>query len=1064
MTSFPETGAVTLTGTSSGVEPSELISNPHSLHRAVAARRADYVRPHRIRVKVGTWNVAAKPGTDKDLARWFVEGEGADAKLASISRAECNSSAVEEQDLGARGAESPSGTGDGAVRLVGGNEIGLYVLGLQEAADLYGPGLYIRPMYSRLEDAKERWRTALEEAMPEGYQFVSSSQLGGLLLLVYASAEVAPSISNVSSTTVGTGLMGLLGNKGGVATRIVLGETTKIVLVDCHLASGHDQTAADRRVWDVQAIVNRARFDSISFAGVSEDEGDSIGDEDFAFWFGDLNFRLEGLPGDDIRRLLLLHTRGQYALGSEDQGLPPEGEGVVVRRSSEGTRAGADEEEPITLLQRDGGKLPKDCSAASSDSDDFDPALDPHNDPASLQATLDSLLPHDQLSRMMTERKVFHDGWREGPITFLPSYKYDVGTVNLFDSSEKQRTPSWCDRILYRTRADRERYEQKMKDEEEARARDEEMKARGMEDAAEDDAVLFDYAPEGDDDAGADAEDPPQRRAQPLYHYDEYDAGENSDGAEQVATQEGSIDRIRLDIYTSHQRITSSDHKPVVSVFTLDYDAVVPELKAKVHAEVARELDRAENEGRPVVTIVVDGRVAHGRTCATHSDPSDLDSAVDFGEVKFQAQQVATLTLANTGRVAATFSFVDKPGTVDPEETHMTHMTHMSPWLTTSFSFSDHGHDDEQATAREVTLEPGETVQAILKAHVSEVAQARMLNDGSARLEEVLVLRVTGGRDHFIPVRATWSPTVIGRSIEELVRVPDGGLRLFAKTQAEEAGGRLASISNDLPVRTAAPKELLQLLEALQTLTERALADEQMLDDCKMPMAPGWPFDRMTWSSVDAETRSKHLTKLVDTLDNSEPVLAAFEPETSSMERLEAVGDILLLFLASLSDGVITSSLWATIEQAPLAAFGATKTLTTQAEDKAAEDDKETILEILSSAPHHQISFVFLTATLAKLVLELSPLSKAALEALRTPETPIVPGRRSLSFRRTPVTPPAEAIGAVQKRKARVRAVATVFGPAICRGNTPIKEKERKTLEDRQRAVLELFLRPRDDI
>ncbi len=75
-----------------------------------------------------------------------------------------------------------------------------------------------------------------------------------------------------------------------------------------------------------------------------------------------------------------------------------------------------------------------------------------------------------------------------------------------------------------------------------------------------------------------------------------------------MVTEADAADRIQLDIYTSHQRITSSDHKPVISVFSVDYDAVVPELKARVHAEVARELDRAENEGRPGITIVVDSR------------------------------------------------------------------------------------------------------------------------------------------------------------------------------------------------------------------------------------------------------------------------------------------------------------------------------------------------------------------------------------------------------------------------------------------------------------------------
>ena len=40
------------------------------------------------------------------------------------------------------------------------------------------------------------------------------------------------------------------------------------------------------------------------------------------------------------------------------------------------------------------------------------------------------------------------ESFNEAKITFPPTYKYDPGTSN-YDTSEKNRVPSWTDRILY---------------------------------------------------------------------------------------------------------------------------------------------------------------------------------------------------------------------------------------------------------------------------------------------------------------------------------------------------------------------------------------------------------------------------------------------------------------------------------------------------------------------------------------------------------------------------------------------------------------------------------------
>ncbi|XP_022774460.1 type I inositol polyphosphate 5-phosphatase 1-like [Durio zibethinus] len=65
-----------------------------------------------------------------------------------------------------------------------------------------------------------------------------------------------------------------------------------------------------------------------------------------------------------------------------------------------------------------------------------------------------ALQEFDQLRREQEDGGVFQ-GWREGNIEFAPTYKYSSSNCNRYSgglpgrSGEKQRTPAWCDRILW---------------------------------------------------------------------------------------------------------------------------------------------------------------------------------------------------------------------------------------------------------------------------------------------------------------------------------------------------------------------------------------------------------------------------------------------------------------------------------------------------------------------------------------------------------------------------------------------------------------------------------------
>lgn len=573
-------------------------SNYQSLSQAIHARRAEFTRPKQIKIKVGTWNSAGIKGTEKDIGGWFVGGQGVAEALTGLevsSQSEPhnddipdessldNRESVEDQE--ARYAKKKSTLPkDDPGSVPGGEDIDLYLLGLQEIVDVNSATEALRPYTDPTVSLK--FQKEVEAALPPGYTLIAEQQLIGLLLLVYASPSLAPDIKSVSTTSVGTGLMGYMGNKGAVTARLVLGETTRLVFINAHLAAGTDKGAVERRNWDYSQILSRTKFQPIQDSmDLNQNTGETIGDEDFAFFVGDLNYRMTGIPGEDVRRLLMLHTRNEYDLaGSTGHKVDDEISKDALRVERRKSRVSIDSSYSTSSYATSRFSA-RSLGSNAEDTDDVDAeALDPENDPASLQTTLASLLPHDELDQQKRKGNAFQD-WQEGPITFLPTYKYDPGSVGVFDSGEKRRAPSWCDRILYRTRRDRLAYEGKLAEADAAKKRDEEMKKSGVEEAAKDEELLYDYDPEED-------------AAEDIGSYDEY----TEEDAGVVVTKEGYQDEITLEYYTAHQRVLSSDHKPLTAVYTLKYDSVVPELKSKIHQEVARELDRVENEGRPSVT------------------------------------------------------------------------------------------------------------------------------------------------------------------------------------------------------------------------------------------------------------------------------------------------------------------------------------------------------------------------------------------------------------------------------------------------------------------------------
>ncbi|TGZ83681.1 DNase I-like protein [Ascodesmis nigricans] len=660
------------------------------------SRRREFLSPKTVTVQVSTWNIGSFESAH-DLPEW----------LPKVSK-------------------SPE-------------QVDIYALALQEVVDVTNTQNFLRYIDPKIALS---WKAHAQNALPAGYECVASTQLIGMLLMVFVSPRIADSTTNVSVSNVGTGLMGYVGNKGGVGVRIVLGDTLRLVFVNCHLAAFTNAT--DRRNWDAAEISRRLVFDPVTkeTVGLNEStalpkyEQEGLDKSDIVFWTGDLNYRIE-LDNADVRSLLKPWMPKDLPPTHADISTPPS---PIVGRN-ESKEKEKDEKD---------GKNGKEEPHLPPTPSEMHPAA-----AMTLEGTIDSLMRHDQLLKVRREGNPAWNDFKEGKVTFLPTYKYDQGTVGVFDSSEKARVPAWCDRILWRLRAPLPVADGAGTSKPQVPDKNAEMLFEAVDSEEED---------EEEDDLIVTRGDTPSPVRTSLDTQRPYD-----DPVSSYTTPFGPITVSQLS-YVSHQHITTSDHKPVSSLFSLTFPASVPAQRTTIHAEIVREADKMENEHRPVITVLIDS--------PTNEISSSENHALDFGNIAALRIYELTLTVANTGTSIAHTSFVDPP---------------KKEYLTI-----------EPLPAK--ALQPGETASASIRLHVNTPELARKFNSGEEKLDDVVVLHTKDGKDTFLPLTATWQPTTFGTPISELLHVPEssGGYRAWAAQSEDQKQGN---------ARYSSPRELYRLTE-----------------------------------------------------------------------------------------------------------------------------------------------------------------------------------------------------------------------------------------------------------
>ncbi|VEU36733.1 unnamed protein product [Pseudo-nitzschia multistriata] len=264
----------------------------------------------------------------------------------------------------------------------------IVVVGFQEIVDLNAVNVAVG---NKTEQRTQYWSDQLLQTLNPShnqhgqplapqYSLVMQRSLVGLLICLFVKVQHRPRCKAVASDSVGVGVMGMMGNKGGVSVRLQFYDSN-ICFICSHLAA-HRENVAGRNA-DFLNVLQKTSFEvgeevvreTIRNGSMSQwalgTSSVSATDHDVVFWLGDLNYRIdESMPVEKVLEL-------------------------------------------------------------------------------SIQKRLDPLRPLDQLNVERKEGRAFQ-GFEEGVLNFVPTYKYQPGTDVYEQRPEKKlRAPAWCDRILW---------------------------------------------------------------------------------------------------------------------------------------------------------------------------------------------------------------------------------------------------------------------------------------------------------------------------------------------------------------------------------------------------------------------------------------------------------------------------------------------------------------------------------------------------------------------------------------------------------------------------------------
>ncbi|KAH9446425.1 hypothetical protein MJO28_016575 [Puccinia striiformis f. sp. tritici] len=178
-------------------------------------------------------------------------------------------------------------------------------------------------------EKKSRWERIILKSLENradkksSYAVIRSDQLVGAALIILAKTELVPAVRSVEAKTKKTGLKGIAGNKGAVAIRLDIHDTS-FCFVTAHFAAGLSNV--EERNHDYETIEDGLKFL----------RGKTIAGHENVIWAGDFNYRIDGgLPNNAVRQAVADENYAE--LLAADQLLEHMASQAVFHKYTEGT-------------------------------------------------------------------------------------------------------------------------------------------------------------------------------------------------------------------------------------------------------------------------------------------------------------------------------------------------------------------------------------------------------------------------------------------------------------------------------------------------------------------------------------------------------------------------------------------------------------------------------------------------------------------------------------------------------------------------------------------------------